>query len=46
MRRKEDKMLGFLIGLLVGGTAGVITMCLCTVPGQADKRENCTGLAK
>ena len=39
-------MLGFIIGLLAGGTAGAITMCLCTAAGQADKRENCTGLDK
>ncbi len=36
-------LVGFLIGLLVGGTGGVITMCLCTATGQADKHENCTG---
>lgn len=29
-------MIGFVIGLLVGGTAGVFTMCLCT----AAKQEN------
>lgn len=39
-------MLGFVIGLLVGGTAGVIIMCLCAAAGQADKRENCTGSDK
>ena len=36
-------LVGFLIGLLVGGTGGVITMCLCTAAGQADKHENSTG---
>ncbi len=36
-------MLGFIIGLIVGGTVGVITMALCTAAGQADKCENCTG---
>ena len=35
-------LVGFLIGLLVGGTVGVITMCLCTAAGQADKYENYT----
>jgi hypothetical protein len=39
-------MLGFILGLLVGGTVGVITMCLCTAAGQVDKRENYTGLDK
>lgn len=46
MQLKEEKMLGFLIGLLVGGIAGVITMCLCTAAGQADKHKNCTGSDK
>jgi hypothetical protein len=30
-------MLGFIIGLLAGGTVGVITMCLCTAAKQADE---------
>ena len=30
-------MIGFVIGLLVGGTAGVFTMCLCTTAKQADE---------
>ena len=30
MQLKEDKMLGFIIGLIIGGTAGVFTMALCT----------------
>ena len=30
-------MIGFVIGLLVGGTAGVFTMCLCTAAKQADE---------
>ncbi|WP_177443181.1 DUF3789 domain-containing protein [Ruminococcus sp.] len=30
-------MLGFIIGLLVGGLAGVIIMCLCTAAKQADE---------
>ncbi len=34
-------MLGFIIGLMVGGTTGVFTMCLCQAAGQADKM-NCT----
>ena len=29
-------LVGFLIGLLVGGTGGVITMCLCTAAGQEE----------
>ncbi len=39
-------MLGFILGLLVGGTVGVITMYLCTAAGQADERENYTGSDK
>ena len=39
-------MLGFIIGLIVGGTVGVITMCLCAAARQADKHENCTGSDK
>ena len=34
---QEDKMLGFIIGLMVGGTTGVFTMCLCRVASDADK---------
>ncbi len=30
-------MLGFLIGLMVGGTTGVFTMCLCRAASDADK---------
>jgi len=39
-------MLGFVIGLLAGGTAGEFIMCLCTAAGQADKHEKCTGSDK
>ncbi len=43
MHHKEVfKMLGFVIGLFVGGTVGVTTMSLCIAAGQADERENCT----
>ncbi|MEI2988505.1 MAG: DUF3789 domain-containing protein [Oscillospiraceae bacterium] len=35
-------MLGFFIGLIIGGTVGLFVMCLCTAAGQSDKRENCT----
>ena len=42
MQLKEDKMLGFIIGLIIGGTVGVFAMALCITAGQADKRENCT----
>lgn len=30
-------MLEFIIGLMVGGTTGVFTMCLCRVASDADK---------
>lgn len=30
-------MLGFIIGLMVGGTTGVFAMCLCTAASDADK---------
>ena len=35
-------MLGFIIGLMVGGTAGVFTMCLCTAASEADRCMNQT----
>lgn len=35
-------MLGFIIGLMVGGTAGVFTMCLCRAASDADKCMNIT----
>lgn len=39
-------MLGFLIGLVIGGAVGVLTTCLCVAAGQANKRKNCTGSDK
>lgn len=39
-------MIGFMIGLFIGGLTGVFVMCLCIVAGQADKRKNCTGKDK
>ena len=30
-------MLGFIIGLMVGGTTGVFAMCLCTAASEADR---------
>lgn len=35
-------MLGFFIGLIIGGTVGMFVMCLCTAAGQADKCRNRT----
>ena len=35
-------MLGFFIGLIIGGTAGMFVMCLCMAAGQAEKCENHT----
>lgn len=35
-------MLGFIIGLMVGGTAGVFAMCLCAAASEADKCMNIT----
>lgn len=29
-------MIGFIIGTLVGGTAGVTVMCLCRAAAEAD----------
>lgn len=39
-------MIGFVIGLLAGGTIGVFAMCLCKTVGQADEGKNCTGSDK
>lgn len=30
-------MLGFIIGLIIGGTSGVFAMCLCRAASEADK---------
>ncbi|MBQ3138692.1 MAG: DUF3789 domain-containing protein [Ruminococcus sp.] len=30
-------MIGFVLGTMLGGTVGVVTMCLCTVAKTADK---------
>lgn len=35
-------MLGFIIGLMVGGTTGVLAMCLCTAAFEADRCMNIT----
>lgn len=40
------EMLGFIIGIFIGGIIGVFAMALCIVAGQADKHENCTGSDK
>ena len=39
---QEDKMIGFIIGLMVGGTAGVFAICLCTTASKADRCMNIT----
>ena len=35
-------MLGFIIGLMVGGTTGVFAMCLCRAASEADRCMNIT----
>lgn len=35
-------MLGFILGSIFGGTAGMFVMCLCIAAGQAEKCENHT----
>lgn len=30
-------MLSFLLGCMTGGAVGVVTMCLCTAAGDADR---------
>lgn len=35
-------MIGFLIGLVVGGTVGAFAMCLCKAASDADKCMNQT----
>lgn len=35
-------MLGFILGSIFGGTAGMFVMCLCTAAGKAEKCENHT----
>ncbi len=39
-------MLGFIIGLMVGGTTGVVAMCLCTAASDADKCMDSTDSEK
>ena len=42
-------MIGFIIGLFVGGFLGVLVMCLCNVASRADnsiKRMNIKGVDK
>ena len=40
------KLLGFIIGLIIGGIVGMFAMCLCVAAGHADKRKNRTGSEK
>ncbi|WP_337403358.1 DUF3789 domain-containing protein [Porcipelethomonas sp.] len=35
-------MLGFILGSILGGTAGVLAMCFCRVASEADKCMNQT----
>lgn len=35
-------MLGFILGMIFGGTAGVFTICLCKAASEADKCMACT----
>ncbi len=35
-------MLGFILGMIFGGTTGVFTMCLCRAASDADKCMNQT----
>lgn len=30
-------MIGFIVGCMVGGTVGILTMCFCRVASEADK---------
>lgn len=32
-------MIGFIIGLFVGGVVGVVWMCLCVAAGRSDERD-------
>lgn len=36
----------FMLGLIVGGTLGVITMCLFQINKQDDKDENCQKMSE
>ncbi len=33
----EDSMLGFLLGCMTGGTAGIVMMCWCIAAADADR---------
>ena len=35
-------MLGFIIGLMVGGATGVFAICLCMAASEADRCMNIT----
>lgn len=39
-------LLYFILGLMAGGTLGVITMCLFQINKQDDKDENCKKMAE
>lgn len=39
-------MIGFIIGLFVGGFLGVLVMCLCNVASRADNNIEQTSINK
>lgn len=41
-RKGEIKVLGFILGSILGGTAGVLAMCFGRVASEADKCMNQT----
>lgn len=36
----------FMIGLMVGGTVGIFTMCLFQINKRDEKEENCQNMAE
>ncbi len=37
LEREVSRMLGFVIGCMVGGTVGLVTACCCVAAGNADR---------
>lgn len=40
MQPEVKHMIGFFIGCMVGGTVGVVSMCLCSAAAAADRHPD------
>ena len=46
LHTEGDRMIGFILGSLLGGMVGMFAACLCVATGRADRWMNCTSSEK